>query len=350
MGPRAIGGIQEALSSSDGLPWGLIFMALALLGIFVLFTYLTVVQVQRSKRLKAEWEEFARIIAGRGLSQAQKALARELARRDAPTHPADVVRRPEVFERAVHRHLKRLGSPEDAQRAGGVVRALREKLGLRRSGAAAYYSTRMLPAGQEVFLALTDDPSSAIKARVAEPREDLLALQDLEPASRRLRGAEVQVTFYPPKGAFSFTTDVVSVNAGNRTCLLEHSAEVGTATRRRYLRVQMDAPIAFRAAWEGDEVSRSGRLQDLSAGGLSVEAPCYYEANETLVFDVDVARYLRKDAEDLGARPISGTVLRTPRSGDDRCVYHVEFRQVSEDDRRFLMELVRRVERASRRG
>jgi len=352
MGPKALEGIQDALSGTDGAPWAVIFMGLALLGILVLFVHLTVVQVRRHGRLKVGWEELARTAARYKLAHDETLLIRDLARREAPMNPVDVVRRPEIFERAVHRHLKRLGSSspgsQEGQRACALISSLRGKLALRHSGGETYYSTRTLPEGQELFLTIEGDRTSALKARTGVAREDLLELVDVQPAGARLRGRSVNATFYPRKGAFSFSTDVVRVDPAGGTCLLNHSVDVRRASRRSYHRVQVGQPVTFRAAWEGDAVTREGTLCDLSAGGASVEAPCYYEANESLVFDVRPGVYLPDADEGEGARPIRGTVVMTQQRGGDVCLYHVEFRQISADDRQFLVDLVRRIERAER--
>ena len=46
----------------------------------------------------------------------------------------------------------------------------------------------------------------------------------------------------------------------------------------------------------------------------------------------------------LADRPLKGAILQTRRTADGRCVHHIEFRDVDNEDREYLFRLVRHIE------
>lgn len=349
---RALDGIHDALQGPSGVRWACFIIGAALLVILLLLVHVLVVRTRRRRRLRASWQQFAARMVDRQLSRREGQLLRELAERETPWRPLDVAERIEVFERAVHRYLKAIESPgsgpEPTGAAAAQVRSLRGKLGFEAPAGAFYFSTRQLPAGLQVHLTTSGADSPGTWAKVKGGREDFLELVELESPDARLKGRRVEVVFFQGTSAFSFEVDVVAVDTASASCLLTHSLDVRSAGMREFHRVAVGKPITFRAAWEEPRVRREGTLRDLSAGGLGLLCPCLYERGEELVINISPARCLGEGGAP-GVRPIEdrqigGRIVETRRTRDGRCVYHVEFSDISESDQQYVFGLVRRLE------
>jgi hypothetical protein len=332
-----------------------VFIAIgfAVLAVLLVLVQVLVVRVRRQGRVRAAWQGLAGRMARWQLDRQEGEVLRELARREAPLNPLHVVERPQVFETAVHRYLKRLGSSgsdaESVRRAALCVHSLRGKLALGRRPGAIYYSTRQLEAGQQVdLMASGADTPTEVSAKVKGGREDCLELTDVRPAPEGLRGRKVEVVFFQGKNGFSFETEVLASDPDRATCLLAHTLNVRSAGLRQFHRVEARGPVTFRAAWEEPDVCREGMLCDLSAGGLAMICPCYYETNEDVIVGLTPSAYLererRKRGGEPGSRQLKGTIVDTRPTEDGRCIHHVEFSDLDATDRQFLLSLVRRVE------
>jgi c-di-GMP-binding flagellar brake protein YcgR len=112
--------------------------------------------------------------------------------------------------------------------------------------------------------------------------------------------------------------------------------------------VESTAPLGVRAQWEADDAWRTAQLRNISAGGAALVAGFYYETGEALLLQLRPAEYLPKAAlaegEDFEARAMAATVLETRKVSDELCLYRVEFRDVSPDDRRYLVRVVQKLQ------
>ncbi len=350
---RALDGIQSALQrGSGGVHWALLVVGAVLLVILLLLVHVIIEQVRRRRKVKGEWQKLARKLCAWKLERPERELVHELARDQAPHEPLKVVEELDVFEQAVHRYLQRMASRgpggQEPARAAARVAALREKLSFRRPRGGTYFSTRELEDGLRVFLSGPDGGLANVRGEVHGQREDYLALAGVSPAERGLEGRTVEVTFFAGESAYSFTTRVVRLDTAAGTCLLEHSLDVRSTGVREHHRVEVRRPVAFRAQWEGRQVRREGELRDLSAGGLCVQCPSYYETGEELLFEFVAQDYVGERARRAPGlaepRTVQGKIIETRRSGEDECVYHVEFQGISDADRQYLLTLVRQVE------
>jgi hypothetical protein len=117
--------------------------------------------------------------------------------------------------------------------------------------------------------------------------------------------------------------------------------------------VPLDKSVTFRAKWEGSAVRREGIVRDLSGGGLSLLCPCYYETGEQLLLNITPAQWFGGEEENDEKLPedrqIVGSIVDTQQTGDGRCVHHVEFLDVTDDERQYLVGLVRRIELSTAR-
>ena len=350
---KALDGMRRAFTEPSMARWGYLLVAVMLLALIIVLVRLVLRQLTRSRQVQAAWQQLATDMARWRLNRQEQELLRGLVMRVTPLRPLDLVERVEVFERAVHRHFVLLGVPrkrdESIRRAGALVHGLRTKLGLRHTRGRVYYGTRELAAGQALHLAPKgkgDTPS--IWARVGGVREDLLELTHVRPADPALRDRAVEAVFFDGKAAFRFASKVLEVNPDEATCLLAHSMDVRSAGAREFHRVDVKRPVTFRAAWEDDDVRREGTILDLGAGGLGLLCPCYYEDGEELAIHFQPDLYLPprrgSDQDRLPDRRLKGTILKTRRTADGRCVHHVEFRDVGEADREYLFRLVREIE------
>ncbi|MHC4591712.1 MAG: PilZ domain-containing protein [Planctomycetota bacterium] len=350
---KSLDGIQNALEGPQAGNWVFLALGFAVLAVLLLLIQVLVVRMRRQRRIRAAWQGLADRMARWQLDRQEGEVLRELARREAPLSPLHVVERPQVFETAVHRYLKRLGSSgsdaESVRRAALCVQSLRGKLRFGHRPGAVYYSTRQLAGGQQVDLMAsgTDDPLG-MSAKVKGGREDCLELTDVRPAPEGLRGRKVEVVFFHGKNGFSFETEVLASDPNRASCLLAHTLNVRSAGLRQLHRVEARGPVTFRAAWEEPDVRREGVLCDLSAGGLAMICPCYYETNEDVIVGLTPSAYLESERGRRGGEPrsreLKGTIVDTRPTEDGRCIHHVEFRDLDATDRQFLLGLVRRVE------
>jgi len=353
---RTLEGIRSALGAPKGAGWAYVIVAIALLAICGALVHVLIVQVRRRNRLRAVWRELGRKMSDRKLSPAERQLVCALAARQALWSPADVIEKVEAFEEAVERHLSGLTVPASRSgpvpNAAQVISGLRAKLGFETLPGAIYYSTREIAAGQPVRLRAADGGAAAeIEATVRGGREDLLELVGAPPSVTQLKGRRVRAVFYRANGAYGFESSVVDVDPAQGSCLLAHSLDVVPAGLREQHRVTIGRPVAFRASWEKPEVRREGLLCDLSAGGLALRCPCYYETGEQLLIAIAPVQYLPPAGEHAEPPPedrqIAGLILETRHTADGRCIYHVEFRDIGDEDRAYLVGLVRRIERES---
>jgi hypothetical protein len=349
---RTIEGIQQALSASGNSKAVYVLFGIALLAVLAGLTYFLVVLVRRQNRLQGAWQDLGHRMTQWKLSREEQDLVLELATRVSPWSPVDVLDSAQTFERAVHEHLKEAAVRGQAARAAAAVRAVRTKLQLTHLRGTAYYSTRELPPGVELELTVRDSEGyPPLRAVVKGGREDLLELVRLEPADGGLKGRKVEVCIFERDCALRFEAQVVAVDAPKATCLLTHSVNLSPAGLREFHRVSVGKPVTFRAAWETPEVSREGALEDMSGGGLAVRCPCYYETGEQLVFQIRPALWLPEDEErpqkPLEDREVMGTIVNTRMMDGGRCVHHVEFRDLPEADREYVLALVRRLEIAT---
>lgn len=353
MPERTLRGIQQALSRSSETDVTRFLLVVALVALVLCLTALLVRQVQSRHRLVAAWKGLAEKMLQLGLTREERGLVREFAKREAPWTPMEVLQNIDVFEGAVHRYLEGVASSsrplEPSAEAAGRVRSVRMKLGFQRPPGILCFSTRELEAGQEVRLRIPGGKTpSELSARATGRREDLLELAELRPADEGLRGRRVDAVFFRGSRAFGFQSEVVEVDASRATCLLKHSVQVTPGGLREFQRVPLDKAVTFRAKWEGPGVCRQGTARDLSGGGLSLLCPCYYETGEQLVLNITPGRWFggeegehEKLPED---RQIVGSIVDTQRTGDGRCVHHVGFLDVTDEERGYLLGLVRRVE------
>jgi len=351
--PLRLQGIRRALEAQETARWAYFIVAVGLFVAIIVIANILISRWNRGRRVQAAWTHLARDMARRHLDRGQQELLRKLVLRETPGRPLDIVERIEVFERAVHRYLGSLGAPErrdeSVRRAASLVRGLRDKLGFAQARGRAYYSTRELASGQAVHLAPKGRGGAAsVWARVQGGHEDVLSLQHVQPADAELRGHPIEVVFFDGKAAFSFDSTVLEVDSEEATCLLAHSIDVRSAGVREFHRVDVNCPVAFRAAWEGPDVRREGTILDLGAGGLALLCPCYYEDGEEILLQLQPDAYLRAPdgpaRSHLADRQLKGAILQTRRTADGRCVHHIEFRDVDNEDREYLFRLVRHIE------
>lgn len=357
MGPDAIEAIRGGLQGPSGMQWAWLIVCIASLLICVLVVHLLVLHVRRHHRLVQQQREFARKMSALGLSRAERTLLEAFAKRETPHRLLDVVDRIEVFERAVHRYLGLLRSSGRGsgamQAAGSRIQALRQKLRFQEVPGVVYYSTRELQPRQSVRLTpLGDDRRQGVWAKVSATREDFLELVELEPVDEALRGRRVKAAFFSHGRAYSFDSSVVEMDAAGAWCLLDHSTDVRTAGMREFHRVTVNSPIVIRGAEESADVRREGTLRDLSAGGLAVMAPCYYESGQDLILHISPSQYVGEPGNGgpaLEDRQLHGVVVSTHQVEQGRCLYHIEFRGVQADDGRYLFRLVNALELSGRR-
>ncbi len=349
--PPALRAIRDGLTTDTGRGWALFIIAIATLAIVALLVHALVRGVRRRRRIVANWREFASRMERWELDAPARSLLKELARRDSAENPVRVLEELSAFERAVHRYLKPLcaaGGPR-AQQAARAVADLRAELGFAGSEGPAYYSTRELAEGQQLEFA--PGGQGEFWGRVAEQREDYLHVAQVEPFPGDIAGRKVAAVFFESNRAYSFDTVVVSADESSRTCVLEHTLDVRSAGARQFHRVRVDKPITFRAAWEEQGVQRTGTLKDLSAGGLALLSPCYYEEGEDVVFHFRPADYLPA-ADHLGPslpeQDLTGRIVQVERLAGGRCLQHVSFPELDTPGRGYLFRLVHRLELAAR--
>ncbi|MHC4788342.1 MAG: PilZ domain-containing protein [Planctomycetota bacterium] len=351
---ESLDSIRNALGGPSGGPWVFLVIGLALLGILLLLLQVLVSKVRQYRRVQGAWGTLAERMGRWRLNRQEAEVLRELARRESPWNPLAVVERLEIFERAVHRYLNRLRSsgsdPDSVQHAADYVHSLRQKLNLAHPGGTAYYSTRELADGQQVHLTpLGRGEVEAIPATVRAGREDYLALSGLGQPAGGLKGRTVEAVFFRGKNAFSFESEVVAVGGEGTSCLLTHTLDIRSAGLREFHRVPARGPVTFRAAWEEPDVAREGTLRDLSAGGLAVLCPCYYETGEKLMLHLRPGACLGQErSEELKEEELelAGTIVDTRQTPDGRCVHHVEFNGLSAEEQQSILKLVRRIEQA----
>ncbi len=358
MGPEAINAIRHGLEGTNEPQWMWLVVGLASALICVLLVHVLVLQLRRNRRLVRQWQGFVNSVSDLGLTDAEMALLKDLARKEAPYTPTDVVRRIEAFERAVDSYLKPLcsarGARKGAQSVAERIRAVRRKLGFQGGPGVIYYSTRELRPGQEVRLTFPEDPHRpGVRGRASQVREDFLTLSELDPADGALRGSSVQVLFFSHGRAYGFASVVVELDVAGGSCLLLHSADVSRAGVRESHRVDVNQPVVFRSEEEKPDVQREGILRDLSAGGLALEGAPYYHAGHILVLRISPSRWLggrTGAAGELQDRELRGIVLSARQVEEGTCLYHVEFRALQDDDASYLFRLVNMLEFQARRA
>ncbi len=363
MPERTLRSIQQALNRSNEAQVTQFLLGIALLALTLVLVALLVRKIRGHRRLLAEWKELAARGLRLGLTREERTLLRELAKREAPWTPLDVVQNIEVFERAVHGYLEGSAGPSgprtsSAAPGAGCVRSVRVKLGFERPPGLRYFSTRELEPGQEVRLKLQPGGPSAEQAlRATGRREDYLELTGLAPVGEALRGRRVDGLFFRGSHAYGFQSEVVGIDLATATCLLRHTIKVTSGGLREFQRVALGKPAVFRAEWEGPDVRREGTVRDVSGGGLSLQCPCYYETGERLVLAITPGLWLRggegdgpaPENEQMADRQMAGVIVDTEKTGDGRCIHHVEFRDATDEDRQYVMRLVRRIELSAAR-
>ncbi len=350
MGPEALDGIQRTLRAPGGHgAMLLVFGACSLLMLAVLLQ-LYFSQWNRRRRLAERWRRFTQSMVRHRLSAEQRGLLGEMARREAPEDPGLLLQSLEAFERAVHHQLKPLISNQGGrvvEEASALVSGLRQALGFSRTHSREYFSTRELHEGQpiELYAAARDAPICT--ARVAVPREDYLELGELRYA-QPLTGRRVRAAFYSLGRRFEFQTEPLHVDLPHGICRLAHTVDVRAADQREHFRVEHSAPLRVRAQWEPEDLWRTAQLRNISAGGAALVAGCYYEEGEDLLVHLRPADYLPPAAlvegEEFDARSLAASVLETRHLPEERCLYRVEFRDVSPDDRCYLYRIVQKLQ------
>ena len=347
MGTEALKSIHQALAPSAGDR-----STLFILGVCSVLMLLVLVQVfrnqwKRRRRLVERWRQFSAEMGRHALTAPQRALLVEMARREVPEEPGSLLHGLEVFERAVHHHLRPLVSGGDAgqtERAVALVRGLRQALGFSQAPGLEYFSTRELQQGQEVALYASAEAGTPVcHARVGPPREDYLELVDLR-RSQPVSSRTVYAVFYSKGRRFCFPTDLLQMDAAHAVCRLGHSIGVRPVDPRASFRAESRAPLNVRADWEPTDAWRTALLQNLSAGGAALVCGFYYEAGERLVLDIRptdcLPPALTPGARELEERQIAATILEARKLSEDRCLYRVEFRDAGPDDRRYLFRVV----------
>ncbi len=124
--------------------------------------------------------------------------------------------------------------------------------------------------------------------------------------------------------------------------------DVRAVDQREHYRVEHRAPLGLRAQWEAEDSWRTAQLRNISAGGAALVAGCYYEEGEDVVIQLRPAEYLpavaMADGPEFDGRALSATVLEARRLPDGQCLYRVEFRDVSPDDRGYLYRIVQKLQ------
>jgi hypothetical protein len=354
---RTLDAIREGLSGRIVGSWALVIIALALLAALLMLVQVMVRQARRHRRLRSDWAQLSQTARRLALNRQQSEVLRQLALRESASAPLEVMERASVFEKAVHRCLNRLAASgadaDSVRRAAECVHDLRTKLGFDRMTGTAYCSTRELQRGLPVQLSPLDGRGpEGIAARVRGGREDVLCLEGLEPADESLRGRRLEATFFQGPSAFSFEAEVVDLDPTGGGCTLTHTLDVRAAGLREFHRVSVGKPVTLRAAWEEPAVRRAATLRDLSVGGVGLLCPCYYESGEEVVVSLRPADYVpdaRGRNPSLPDRDLPGIIVEARRTEDGRCVYHVEFRDAKAEERRYVHDLVRRIELVARR-
>jgi hypothetical protein len=354
MGIEALHSIQRTLRTPNGQGLTLALFGVCSLLILLVLAQVYVSQARRRRRLQERWRSFTEGMMRHGLSAPQRALMGEMARRDSPEDPALLLQSLEAFERGVHHHLKPLlaqKSPAAGQEAAALVSGLRDVLGFARARGREYFSTRELQKGQTVELYAAGRADTPIcSARVGPPREDYLELAELRYA-QPIPNGPLLAAFYGGGRRFEFETRPLIVDMTAGACQLEHTLDVRAIDQREHFRVQRAAPLGVRAEWEPADAWRTAQLRNISAGGAALVAGFYYEDGEDLLLQLRPAQYLPPAAlverEDFDERVLGATVLEARRLQDERCLYRVEFRDVSPDDRSYLYRVVQKLQRCN---
>jgi len=348
-GPSALRGIHESFRQGPTgreVWFGLVCASLLLV---LLLIHVLVLHLRRRRRAIRDWIEFREKIGEWKLNRVEAELLTDMARRTSLLHPTEVALKTASFEKAVDRTLRPLCAanrdPEQAREVGEVIHSIRRKLGFGARRGGVYLSTRQIPSGQSLHLKCPAAHGQAdVWGKVDRPREDFLSVADLQPVDVVKAGMELRVILFEDSRSHSFSTRVAAADSSKASCLLVHSLAIGSAGTREYHRVQLDSPVTFRAIWEEDSVAREGTLLNLSAGGLALVAPCYYEADEHVYVSINPGSIARGKAGGLREREIAGLVVAANRLDDGHCRYHVDFRDIAAPDREYLMRLVHLLE------
>ncbi len=348
--PPQLRGIQEKLQTGAGLGWALFIIAAACLVILGLLIRAFVLALRRRRRLVEEWSDFRRRLDRWGMDGGSRRLLQNMATDHTPGAPLSLIQNEETFERAVHEHLKPVcanGPSEQARREAEAVAELRATLGFERTEEARIQSSRQIGRGREVQLTWGgEDDSETSRAVVGEPREDFLPLVELAATETDLEGEEVHLLLFIGERGYGFETTVGEFNPADATCLLHHSVELRAAGARELHRVPVEKPAFFRAVSETPEVEREGTLIDLSAGGLGLMCPCYFEQDEEVIIDLRPADLLGEETAEEGMekRSLTCSVVTAQRIEEERCRYHLEFLDLDGEARQFVRRLVRALE------
>ena len=132
MRSEALKSIQQALHPGDGAQAGLFIIAVCSALMLLVLLKVLAAQWKRRRQLVEGWRRFSEGMARHALTAAQRALMVEMARREAPDDPASLLQSPEIFERAVHHHLRPLaagGAQAALERAAVLIRGVRQATG-----------------------------------------------------------------------------------------------------------------------------------------------------------------------------------------------------------------------------
>ena len=301
------------------------------------------------------WYRAEQRMARLGISGLEADVLRTLAERYAKGRPIEVMRNIRLFEHAVDRHLREQAASDEKgmREIAGKVHALRRHLGFHVPPGARYYSTREVEDGQRLALTFkTDDRELNASARVGSPREDLLYLVELEPPVKAFEGEEAEAYFDRGSRRFRFWTRILEVHREAGWCLAEHTLEIKRSERRRSRRVPIEEPVQFSVRGVPGE-PLTGTLLDLSAHGAAVKYPDPIEEGEVLLLNLRPEDYLREPvseaASQLREQRVAGTVLPLKLDEDEPGTLHLEFQEISPEERDALCRMLNAIELQQRR-
>lgn len=325
---------------------GLLFLVGLGYGLYVAFLAL-----RRHRRWQRALWELEQDMEGLDLTSEQRGLLLAAACRLKGQPNKVRLRRAGFLETAVHDYVQpfmsRGAGTQHLARACEVIRDLRAKLRVFGSQQSAYCSTRQIAAGVCVRVTFPNDLDSlVIWGLTGARREDFLEVKGLTGSPAKLSERQVDVACVTLRHTYSFRSRVMRADRALASCLLEHTIDLQTAGNREHHRVQVDRPIVFRAAWEGENTNREGTLIDLSAEGAAIRAQCEYEEGEGISIDlVPVELYEPYAVEELlPPRRLVATIRDVGTGQGDACVYHMAFRDMDEKTKRYVAQLVHRID------
>ncbi len=328
------------MSKKGVSPVVLVGLSVSVILVIGIVVYNEIRKADKFNRTKAElgWNRFYQLAKSKGMGPSEQKVLEKIAHYNSNTNIDIIFTSSIVFENCLEAYYQKEGSKIKSQEYA-MIRKLREFLGYNNIPMEVpYTSSRQFQEGMHLNVILGLGWNSMVNAKISRLSEAEWVVSYTGEHDPKV-GDSIRLSL-TRSGDAEYTIETEITSVGNNSVTIAHSRRLVRQQLRNWVRIE----VAFQALIncivkdvEGNEVELefSGKILDISGGGVSFQIPEKLKGRATVKLTFDIPKYHFKEVEGVVAR------VDSKPHGDENLYKHcVEFVELDTVEREKIVRFV----------